>query len=50
MADNEKKQQPEEKPEVIEIDYSDLFKHHKKSGDKPTERGSKDGSYNGIRR
>lgn len=46
MADK----QDTNKEEVIEIDYSDLFKHHKKGEDKPTERGSKDSQYNGIHR
>ena len=47
----EDKQKPQQEPnEVIEIDYSDLFKHHKKGGDKPAERGGRDSDYNGIRR
>ena len=48
MADKEKpKQEPKE---VIEIDYSDLFKHHKQEGDKPAERGGRDSHYNGVHR
>lgn len=46
MADK----QEANKEEVIEIDYSEFFEKRKHKGEKPTERGSKDSNYNGIRR
>ena len=50
MAEEKTTQQQEKKPEVIEIDYSDLFKRRKAKDTKPTGRGTRDSHYNGTSR